>query len=125
MLRISATRRLGLQLTIVSVICVEAMFAQMSNPYPNAVTDRLIHLETPMTPPPVNVVFNDPDFGSRMVRATDETTNFVHPGTYVRTAVHMCPCFETASGRLRWRVKSDNHEKRSLVLLCLMNRGMK
>lgn len=62
------------------------MFAQSSDPYPNAVTDRLIHLETPMAPPPVNVVFNDPDFGSPMVRATDATTNFVHPGTYLRTA---------------------------------------
>ncbi len=86
MLRISATRRFGLPLVIVFVICAGAMFAQSSNPYPNAVTDRLVHLETPMAPPPVNVVFNDPDFGSPMVRATDETTNFVHPGTYLRTA---------------------------------------
>ena len=56
--------------------------AQSPQPYPKAVTDRLIHLETPMLPPAKNVVFRDLDFGSRMVRATDETTNF---GTFLRT----------------------------------------
>jgi hypothetical protein len=30
--------------------------------------------ETPMAPPPVNTPFRDPDFGSRMVRATDANT---------------------------------------------------
>ena len=54
-------------------------------PYPNATTDRLIHNETPMALPPRNVVFTDPDFGSKMVRATDGTTNFKRPGTYIRT----------------------------------------
>ena len=54
-------------------------------PYPNALTDRLIHQETPMAPPPRNVVFADPDFGSLMVRATDSTTNFKLPGTFLRT----------------------------------------
>jgi hypothetical protein len=59
--------------------------AQSPQPYPKAVTDRLIHLETPMLPPPKNVVFTDPDFGSSMVRATDPTTNFKLPGTFMRT----------------------------------------
>ena len=59
--------------------------AQSPPPYPNAVTDRLIHPETPMPPPPRNVVFTDPDFGSTMVRATDRTTNFKLPGTWLRT----------------------------------------
>jgi hypothetical protein len=53
-------------------------------PYPHANTDRFIHQETPMLPPPANVVFSDSDFGSKMVRATDATTNFVHPGSYLR-----------------------------------------
>lgn len=60
--------------------------AQSSDPYPNAVTDRVIHPETPMAPPAVNAVFQDPDFGSSMVRVTDEKSDFLHPGGYVRTA---------------------------------------
>lgn len=63
-----------------------ALFAQNSDPYPNAVTNRLIYQETPMVPPPVNMVFHDPDFGSPMVRATDQTTDFIHPTSYLRTA---------------------------------------
>ena len=55
--------------------------AQGINPYPNAVTDRAIHLESPMSVPPTNVVVTDPDFGSSIVRATDEMTNFKLPGT--------------------------------------------
>jgi hypothetical protein len=75
-----------LALVIVLLLCATTMFAQGTDPYPNAITNKLIYQETPMAPPPVNMVFNDPDFGSLMVRATDETTNFVHPGTYLRTA---------------------------------------
>jgi len=60
--------------------------AQSPEPYPNAVTDRLIHPKTPMVPPPaVNVLFHDPDFGSSMVRVTDEHSNFRRPGGYLRT----------------------------------------
>ena len=62
-----------------------ALPAQSHDPYPDAVTDRLIHQETPMLPPPRNVVFRDPDFGSPMVRATDASTNFKLPGTFLRT----------------------------------------
>jgi len=53
-------------------------------PYSHAITDFAIHPETPMLPPPANVVFKDPDFGSQMVRVTDETTNFKGPGTFLR-----------------------------------------
>lgn len=70
-------------LTVLSSICVSG---QSTDPYPNAITDRLSHPETPMSPPLRNVVFTDPDFGSLMVRATDPTTNFKLPGTYLRTA---------------------------------------
>jgi hypothetical protein len=38
-----------------------------------------------MTPPLVNVPFVDPDFGSKMVRVTDETSHFLRPGGYLRT----------------------------------------
>jgi len=62
-----------------------AMPAQSPQPYPNAITDTLIHGETPMAPPATNVVFTDPDFGSQMVRATDENTNFKIPGTFLRS----------------------------------------
>ena len=72
------------------ILCVTTVLAanvtaQNIQPYPKAVTDRLIHEETPMPPPPRNVVFKDRDFGSLMVRATDETTNFKLPGTFLRT----------------------------------------
>src|SRR5579863_2323875 len=63
-----------------------AVSAQSRQPYPNVTTDRLIYQETPMEPPARNVVFTDPDFGSSMVRATDSTTNFKLPGTFMRTA---------------------------------------
>jgi len=66
-------------------VLVERASAQGRQPYPHAITDRLVHEETPMSPPPRNVVFTDPDFGSSMVRATDATTNFKLPGTFLRT----------------------------------------
>src|SRR5258707_11113362 len=52
-----------------------AAWAQGVQPYPNAFTDREVHLKTPMAPPPINTVFQDPDFGALMVRATDDNTN--------------------------------------------------
>jgi hypothetical protein len=67
------------------VLVTPAIFAQSPWPYPNAATDKLIHPKTPMLPPPINTVFNDPDFGSPMVRVTDETSNFKVPGGYVGT----------------------------------------
>src|SRR4029077_4913882 len=59
--------------------------AQSGWPYPHAVTDRLIHQKTPMLPPPVNSTFADPDFGSTMVRVTDQHSNFLHRDGYLRT----------------------------------------
>jgi hypothetical protein len=41
--------------------------------------------ETPMLSPLKNVAFPDPDFGSAMVRVTDESTNADLPGYYLRT----------------------------------------
>jgi hypothetical protein len=74
-------------LWVLSIIIVLAstMPAQSSNPYPHAISDRLIHRETPMKPPHRNVVFTDPDFGSSMIRATDSMTNFKLPGTLLRS----------------------------------------
>lgn len=67
-------------------VCVEA-HAQGVQPYPNAITTREVRSKTPMLPPPVNIVFTDRDFGSEMVRVTDENTNpsgsrgyFLSPG---------------------------------------------
>jgi hypothetical protein len=79
--------------TLLTIVCrlattfiLTAMVsAQSRQPYPEAVTNQLIYQETPMPPPPRNVVFADPDFGSSMVRATDENTNFKALGTFLRT----------------------------------------
>ena len=60
--------------------------AQGVPPYTNAITDWNIHTETAMSPPPVNLRFVDPDFGASMVRATDRTTNFKNPGSWLRTS---------------------------------------
>jgi hypothetical protein len=38
-----------------------------------------------MHPPQVNIPFVDADFGSHLVRATDETTDFTHKGGYLMT----------------------------------------
>ena len=59
--------------------------AQSRMPYPNATTDRLVHAKTPMAPRPVNTVFNDPDFGSLMVRVSDQNTDPGIKGGYLRT----------------------------------------
>lgn len=66
-------------------VLVVTVSAQSVQPYPHAVTDRLIHGESPMLPPPKNMVFTDPDFGSSIVRVTDASTNFKRPGTFLRT----------------------------------------
>lgn len=72
-------------LWLVTFVLTLGMAAQSRQPYPNALTDRLIHPKTPMTPPPVNMPFTDPDFGSKIVRVTDQTSNFTYPGGYLRT----------------------------------------
>ena len=70
---------------VTTFVLSATLSAQGIQPYPNAITDRLIHSETPMAPPAKYVVFTDPDFGSSMVRATDATTNFKLPGTFLRS----------------------------------------
>ncbi|HEX6505294.1 MAG TPA: hypothetical protein VF011_18775 [Terriglobales bacterium] len=67
------------------IIALTNVLGQGIQPYPNAITDRVVRTETPMAPPPVNIVFNDPDLGSPIVRVSDETTNFRHPGGYLRS----------------------------------------
>jgi hypothetical protein len=73
----------------VVVVCAlslqTSLSAQGVHAYANATTDQLVHTETRMTPPPVNVRFVDPDLGSQMIRVTDETSNFVRAGGYLRT----------------------------------------
>ena len=69
---------------LVVPIMSACLLAQGIQPYPNAITDRLVHGKTPMGPPAVNTVFNDPDFGSPMVRITDGNTNPVQPNGFFR-----------------------------------------
>ncbi len=78
-------RRFGtlVSLCLVPVLSVAA-WAQGVQPYPNAFTDRAVHPKTPMAPPPVNTVFQDPDFGSLMVRVTDHNTNLKRLHSYFR-----------------------------------------
>src|ERR1700722_2730099 len=52
-----------------------AALSQGVQPYPDAFTDRNVHPKTSMAPPAVNTVFQDPDFGALMLRATDDYTN--------------------------------------------------
>src|SRR5258708_5603133 len=61
-------------LCLIFAACVAA-WAQGIQPYPDAFTDRNVHPKTSMAPPSVNTVFQDPDFGSFMVRVTDDNTN--------------------------------------------------
>ena len=53
----------------------ELVTAQGVQPYPHGLTDRAVHAKTPMLPPPARTVFQDPDFGTLMVRVTDNNTN--------------------------------------------------
>ena len=73
-------------LVVCSIVITCALaWAQGVQPYPNAITDRLVRPETPMTVPPVNTAFRDPDFGSQLVRATDENTKWWQPGAFFQT----------------------------------------
>jgi hypothetical protein len=60
-------------------------FAQGVQPYPNAITDRVVRKETPKLAPRAKVLFKDPDLGSLMIRVTDPTTNPRRPGGYFRS----------------------------------------
>jgi hypothetical protein len=72
-------------LTVVSVLFVPSLKGQVGITYSER-TDRAIQPTTPMDPPAVNVVFQDPDFGSSMVRVTDTNTNASSPGLFYRNA---------------------------------------
>jgi hypothetical protein len=74
-----------LVVTTTSIISPSAAKAQAATTY-SARTDRLLQPETPMAPPAVNAVFQDPDFGSYMVRVTDTNTNPSSPGLFYRNA---------------------------------------
>jgi hypothetical protein len=63
---------------------VSAALAQGVQPYPDAFTDRNVHPKTPMAPPSVNIVFQDPDFGAPMVRVTNDYTNPKQIHSYFR-----------------------------------------
>lgn len=65
---------------ILTIALMPGLNAQSRQPYPNAVTDRQIHHKTAMPPPHKGVMFKDPDFGSLLVRVTNKTTDFIHPG---------------------------------------------
>ena len=67
------------------ILSAQSLSAQAPTQY-SARTDREVQPETPLSPPPVNKVFRDPDFGSRMVRVTDENTAPFHPGSHASTA---------------------------------------
>ena len=75
--------RLVVYLSLLSSLALVAL-GQGVAPYPLARTDRYFQAKTPMSPPPVNSVFKDPDFGSTMVRVTDENTNPKHRGWFFR-----------------------------------------
>jgi hypothetical protein len=75
------TAVLGAILLMVAV----GMSAQSPQPYPNAPTDRLMHPKTTMSPPPINTTFTDPDFGSTMIRVTDQNSHLLHPGWFLMT----------------------------------------
>lgn len=77
------SHRLAFSLLVVPIVSV-CLFAQGVQPYPNAITNRSFYAKTPMVPPPVNVVFQDPDLGSSMVRITDGNTNPKQPDGFFR-----------------------------------------
>lgn len=69
------TRRLATLASLCLIFAASAAaWAQGVQPYPLAFTDREVHPKTSMAPPPVNTLFQDPDFGAFMVRVTDDNT---------------------------------------------------
>jgi hypothetical protein len=84
-----------------------AAWAQDVQPYPNALTDREVHPKTAMTPPSVNTVFRDPDFGTLMVRVTDSNTNPNNLRSYFRNPESMKNAW-SADGRKFFLVGEGN-----------------
>ncbi len=77
------SHRLGFSILVVPIVSM-GLFAQGVEPYPNAITNREFYAQTPMAPPPVNTVFQDPDLGGTMVRVTDGTINPEQPNSFFR-----------------------------------------
>ena len=71
----------GFVLGLVLQMAASAL-GQGVQPYPNTITDRLVRQQTAMAPPAARVVFQDPDFGSSMVRVTDNNTDLGQPETF-------------------------------------------
>ena len=74
------------RLTVIPLLSL-CLWAQGISPYPNAITDRELHAKTPMAPPPARTLFHEPDFGSLMVRVTDENSNPKAPGSFFRNPI--------------------------------------
>jgi hypothetical protein len=74
-------------LTLAIGLLATSALSQSPAPYQDAATDRGIHPKTPMAPSPVNQPFNDPDFGSLMVRVTDKNSNPRGPGGTYQASV--------------------------------------
>jgi hypothetical protein len=71
--------------TLLSILLLPmCLSAQGVQPYPDAITNRLFYPKTPMAPPPANSVFADPDFGSSIVRVTDQNVNPKDLGSFFR-----------------------------------------
>jgi hypothetical protein len=64
-----------LMLVLSLALVTRTGLGQSPQPYPHATTDTNIHPKTAMAPPAINTPFNDPDFGTLMVRATDENSD--------------------------------------------------
>jgi hypothetical protein len=60
---------------LVTCLLTSPVCAQGVQPYPDAITNRLVYPETPLQPPSVSAAFRDPDLGSLMVRVTDENSD--------------------------------------------------
>ena len=76
-------RRLVISMLAVPMVSA-SLFAQGVQPYPNAITNRKFYAKTPMVPPSVNTIFQDPDLGATMVRVTDGNTNPKQPDGFFR-----------------------------------------
>ena len=104
------TRRFAtlVSLCLIFAAC-DAAWAQGVQPYPNAFTDRNVHPKTPMAPPSVNSVFQDPDFGALMVRVTDDNTNPKDLHSYFRNPMNVKNAW-SANGRKFFLVGEQNND---------------
>jgi hypothetical protein len=98
---------------IVALMCWSAVllvgghaYGQGTQPYPDAITDRLLHPKTPMLPPPVRTVFTDPDFGSSMVRVTNRSTDSTRFGSFFHNP-HGSANAWSADGRKFYLIRQD------------------